>query len=95
MNGSKSKDLQEEPEIKFTDILPEPAPQKVAPVIQKAPPIVQKEQPVISQEKSQEAAKKHQEFFGATVFDEEKDMVDEKIEDDILNVPAFFRRRNN
>lgn len=95
MNGSKSKDLQEEPEIKFTDILPEPAPQKVAPVIQKAPPIVQKEQPMISQEKSQEAAKKHQEFFGATVFDEEKDMVDEKIEDDILNVPAFFRRRNN
>ena len=91
MNPTKSKnDLQDDPEVKFTDIISEPAPVKIAPQT----PIVQKAQPTISQEKSDEAAKKHKEFFGSTIFDEEKEIVEEKIEDDILNVPAFFRRRN-
>ncbi len=91
MNPTKSKnDLQDDPEVKFTDIISEPAPVKVVPQA----PIIQKAQPTISQEKSDEAAKKHKEFFGSTIFDEEKEIVEEKIEDDILNVPAFFRRRN-
>lgn len=48
----------------------------------------------ISSEKNQEAARKHQEFFGSTIFDEEeKENKEEPIEDDILNVPAFFRRK--
>lgn len=89
MNSSKRNDLrEEETEIKFTDIIPEAAVKKTAPV--------KNEQPVVTQEKSQEAARKHQEFFGSTIFDEEeKEEKDERIEDDILNVPAFFRRRNN
>lgn len=88
MNGSKNKvDFEEKDEFKFDDIVPE------APVKKSTP--VQVEQPVVSQEKSQEAAKKHREFFGATVFDDEIEIKEEKIEDDILNVPAFFRRKNN
>jgi len=48
----------------------------------------------VIEEKQQEASKKHREFFGSTIFDEkEKDATEEKIEDDILNVPAFFRRK--
>ena len=48
----------------------------------------------VIEEKQQEASKKHREFFGSTIFDEEeKDAPEEKIEDDILNVPAFFRRK--
>ncbi len=89
MNSSKkSESKEEENEIKFTDIVPEMAPKK--------PEVLKNRQEVISQEKSQEAAKKHQEFFGSTIFDdEEKEEKDERIEDDILNVPAFFRRRNS
>lgn len=44
-------------------------------------------------DKTEEASKKHREFFGSTVFDEESDEESEKIDDDILNVPAFFRRK--
>ena len=52
------------------------------------------EEPEILDTKSKAAEKKRREFFGATVFDDEE--VTEsgnKIEDDILNVPAFFRRK--
>lgn len=45
-------------------------------------------------EKSPEVEKKRREFFSATIFDEEESGVgSEKVEDDILNVPAFFRRK--
>ena len=89
MNSSKSKhDLTEESEVKFTDIIPDNTSKKSAPAS------IADEQNMVSQEKSQEAAKKHQEFFGSTIFDDEKEIKEEKIEDDILNVPAFFRRRN-
>lgn len=89
MNGKNKNDVvEEEVEIKFTDIVSEIAPKK--------PSVAQNEQLVMSQEKSQEAAKKHQEFFGSTIFDdEEMDEKNEKVEDDILNVPAFFRRKNS
>ena len=52
------------------------------------------EQPEIHEEKSHEAEKKRREFFGATIFDEEEsNQNSSKIDDDILNVPAFFRRK--
>ena len=49
----------------------------------------------ITNEKSQEAMKKKQEFFGGTVFDDEKEAEEaaHKMEDDVINVPAFFRRK--
>lgn len=48
----------------------------------------------ITEERSQEALRKKQEFFGATIFDDEKnEQNDAKNDDDILNVPAFFRRK--
>lgn len=37
--------------------------------------------------------KKKKEFFSATIFDEESDLKNDKLDDDILNVPAFFRRK--
>jgi hypothetical protein len=49
-----------------------------------------------SQEKSLEVEKKIQQFFGhSTVFDDEESVVNsEKFDDnDIVNVPAFFRRK--
>ncbi len=47
-----------------------------------------------TEERTQEALKKKQEFFGSTIFDDEKDLdKSEKMDDDILNVPAFFRRK--
>jgi cell division protein FtsZ len=44
---------------------------------------------------SQEAEKKRQQFFGNTIFDEEPESnnSEQKFEDDIINVPAFFRRK--
>jgi hypothetical protein len=44
---------------------------------------------------SQEAEKKRQQFFGNTIFDEEvgSNNQEEKFDDDIINVPAFFRRK--
>ncbi len=48
----------------------------------------------ISQEKTEEASKKKQEFFGGTVFDDEKETEsDHQMDDDVINVPAFFRRK--
>lgn len=41
-----------------------------------------------------EADKKRQQFFGGTVFDEENEgNSEEKFDDEIINVPAFFRRK--
>ncbi len=89
MNNSKSKNsVLEEEEVQFSDIISESAMFKQESLLQN------KSQSSITQEKSQEAAKKHQEFFGSTVFDEEKEITEDKVDDDILNVPAFFRRRN-
>lgn len=45
----------------------------------------------LNAQKNKEALKKKQEFFGSTVFDEKAG--NEKMDDDILNVPAFFRRK--
>lgn len=89
MNSKNKFEPRAEEEIKFTDIIPESEVRQSVPVAQL------EEQQIINEERSQEAAKKRDEFFGSTIFDEEKDIKEEKIEDDILNVPAFFRRRNN
>lgn len=86
MNGSKNKNEQEETDFEEEEEKPKP--------VKKSAPKEAK----VSESKLQEvAAKKHQEFFGgATIFDEEKeDDVDEKVEEDMLNVPAFFRRKNS
>jgi cell division protein FtsZ len=49
----------------------------------------------VREEKSHEAEKKRREFFGATIFDKEDsdEASSAAVEDDILNVPAFFRRK--
>lgn len=85
MNSSKVKEEVEAGEEEFQEVRQQkPAAQPVA------------SQPVVEQrdEKSQQAEKKRREFFGATVFDEEESAEnDNKMDDDILNVPAFFRRK--
>lgn len=43
--------------------------------------------------KKEEVENKRKQFFGTTVFDEEEEEVPAKFDDDILNVPAFFRRK--
>ncbi len=44
--------------------------------------------------KTQVSEKKKKEFFSATIFDEEEgDVKSDKLDDDVLNVPAFFRRK--
>lgn len=54
------------------------------------------EQEEVKIEKSGNIAKKRREFFSSTIFDEEdSQIVNDKVEDDILNVPAFFRRKKN
>ncbi len=89
MNNSKAKSSSiEEEEVQFSDIISESSIFKQESVVQN------KNQSLITQEKTQEAERKHQEFFGSTVFDEEKEITEDKVDDDILNVPAFFRRRN-
>jgi cell division protein FtsZ len=45
------------------------------------------------EKKSQDIEKKRREFFSSTIFDEEESGDSDKIDDDILNVPAFFRRK--
>ncbi len=78
MNSVKSRDESKEEEIQ------ESKPTKKQPVSQEN----------YSDKKSQEAEKKRREFFGATIFDEDElSENNDKIEDDILNVPAFFRRK--
>ncbi len=57
-------------------------------------PKAQKKPHRISEERVQEAMKKKQEFFGATVFDDDKNSENEvPMDDDVLSVPAFFRRK--
>ena len=49
---------------------------------------------VKAESKSHEAEKKRKEFFSETIFDEDSEEEQEaKFDDDILNVPAFFRRK--
>ncbi|MBU6140004.1 MAG: cell division protein FtsZ [Proteobacteria bacterium] len=44
--------------------------------------------------KKEDLEKKRQQFFGSTVFDEgEEEKTEVRFDDDILNVPAFFRRK--
>lgn len=43
--------------------------------------------------KKEEIEQKRKQFFGTTVFDDEEDEKPTKFDDDILNVPAFFRRK--
>jgi hypothetical protein len=44
-----------------------------------------------------DSEKKRREFFSATVLDEDNSFAEngQKVEDDILNVPAFFRRKKS
>ncbi len=82
MNSSKVKDEpQESREEEVEEIIVE----KVAPKAVKAREVA---------EKSHDSEKKRREFFSATIFDEEDSGVgSDKVDDDILNVPAFFRRK--
>jgi cell division protein FtsZ len=83
MNSSKNKDdFNFEDENEAEDIITKPKLNK-------------QQNSFLSKEKLGQAAKKHQEFFGEEDQDEDEISSDknEKIEDDILNVPAFFRRR--
>ncbi len=88
MNSSKIKnDFEDENEEKTEEEkleVKEYSPKKIA-----------NKNPEIHEEKSSEAEKKRKEFFGATIFDEDAsgDEILSKAEDDILNVPAFFRRK--
>ena len=80
MNSSKTKEKNDED---FEEI-------KSKPVAKEA--VI--EQPQIQEKRSLEAEKKRREFFGATIFDEEESSQNSsRIDDDILNVPAFFRRK--
>ncbi len=83
MNASKSSEISEdEGEEEFE--------KSQKPIVHKAEKI---EKPK-AEKKSEEAEKKRRQFFAATVLDEEENQVkDDKFEDDILNVPAFFRRK--
>ena len=90
MNSSKVKD--EESEEDFEEEVEEV---KIKPV-KKQPPEEkrQEKREEVRAEKSQDAEKKRREFFSSTIFDEEEtDVRNDKMDDDILNVPAFFRRK--
>jgi cell division protein FtsZ len=91
MNNSKGKDEEEESDIEETFFEEKAKVEKPKEVKKPLP----KKAPKVSEEKLQEVTKKHQEFFGATVFDEDKEdeSEDDIVEDDMLNVPAFFRRK--
>jgi len=88
MNSSNSASKDEEEEVEkveeeakeFTKMFSEAKKPKLA-------------EPQANQEKNQEADKKRRQFFAATILDEEQEQQDAKFEDDILNVPAFFRRK--
>jgi cell division protein FtsZ len=85
MNNNKNKNNEEDLEIEFEE--------EQVTVKQKAPSPLK---PLNSSEdKLREADKKRQEFFkNSTVFDEEKEEESNNFsEDDMLNVPAFFRRK--
>jgi len=97
-SSSKVKDEDEEDyEEEVEKEVKKPVVKKSAPMLlkkQQAAPIEQPNRSQTHHEKSQEAEKKRKEFFGSTVFDEDAPVEnDNKIDDDILNVPAFFRRK--
>ena len=80
MNSSKIKD---EKEDDFEDKIEETKPK-----------ILAKNPSEQEQQKSRgEIEKKRREFFSSTIFDEDSSKESDKIDDDILNVPAFFRRK--
>jgi cell division protein FtsZ len=84
MNSTKVKDEEEARKEKDEEF------QEIKPRKQE----VFENKPAVVESKVNEAEKKRREFFGATIFDEEEfSKNDEKLEDDILNVPAFFRRK--
>lgn len=83
-SNSASKDEEVDDEKEFNKLFS----QAKKPAAPSAPVEVKSEQ-----EKIQEAEKKRRQFFSATVLDEEQEQNDVKFEDDILNVPAFFRRK--
>lgn len=86
MNASKSK---ENSSVSEEEINEEEEIEEKKPAVKKS-----FEQEKTDTKKSQAAEKKRQEFFGSTIFDEEEsDEATGKVEDDILNVPAFFRRK--
>ena len=90
MNSSKNREeeIEEEAEETQVEVKIEKSIKKFE--SHKAEPVHQKNDQV----KSQAAEKKRKEFFESTVFDEdESDANSDKIDDDILNVPAFFRRK--
>ncbi len=80
MNSSKIKDDEEEITEEFEE----------ARSFEKATNKLEKKS---GENKSQEAEKKRHEFFSSTIFDEEKSGEKDEADDDILNVPAFFRRK--
>lgn len=84
MNSSKVKEeKREERREEREEIQIKPIPSRVS-----------IDQPEVTADKNQEAEKKRREFFSATIFDEDDTVEGErKIDDDILNVPAFFRRK--
>ncbi|MBM5782248.1 MAG: cell division protein FtsZ [Pelagibacterales bacterium] len=88
MNSSKSRDHEEEEhfEEEHEDFVEEER------VVSQKPKRVVKNS---GESDLQEVAKRQKEFFGSTIFDEDsrEEERGEKIEDDILNVPAFFRRK--
>ncbi len=55
--------------------------------------IEEEEQARPKSSKKEEIEQKRKQFFGTTVFDDEEDEKPAKFDDDILNVPAFFRRK--
>lgn len=102
MNSSKNRDdvreekdeyeeKEEELEIKVEEIKI-----KSKPIAKKLPvkSILDEEESLVEEKKSHQAEKKRNEFFGSTILDDEPIKNDNnKLEDDILNVPAFFRRK--
>ncbi len=82
MNASKSKEEKDEkPEEEVEN-------SKVKQPLKK--PIQQQDNHA---EKSSDTEKKRREFFSSTIFDEDHSKESGRIDDDILNVPAFFRRK--
>lgn len=53
--------------------------------------LIEEEKP--KAKKNENTENKRKQFFGTTVLDEEQEEVPAKFDDDILNVPAFFRRK--
>ncbi len=84
--GGKKNQEEEEESFEVEENLPKKNHKKVKSSVKTV------EEKIQNSEKSIE--KKREEFFGAVFDDEEEEQVESaKIEDDILNVPAFFRKK--